>query len=68
MGKTEESSVIEQATYSWFGVDGERVSIYPDGTVEVQEGERSFRAKPHSWVLAAETFNRTYGPTKHTPD
>ena len=51
----------EIPTFSWFGgetMDGDlRVSIYEDGTVEIQHGKRVFRAHPAIWADAAETFN-----------
>lgn len=47
----------EIPTLSWFGAEtmggNQRVSVYADGTVEIQHGDLVFRALPASWVLAA---------------
>lgn len=48
--------MAEIATHSWFyGPD--RVSIYPDNTVEIQSGDRAYRATFARWVEAAEMVN-----------
>jgi len=52
----------ETPTFSWFGEEtmggSQRVSIYSDGTVEIQHGDLSFRAVPAEWVLAAAAANK----------
>jgi hypothetical protein len=48
--------VNEIPIYTWFGgtiSEGSRVSIYKDGTVEIQQGEASFRASPAAWAEMA---------------
>lgn len=47
----------EIAAMSWFGADGQRVSVYKDGTVEIQWDKHSYRATPHLWVRAAIELN-----------
>lgn len=47
----------EIPTLSWFGEETgagkQRVSVYADGTVEIQHGDLVFRAVPAEWVLVA---------------
>jgi hypothetical protein len=52
--------VSEIPIYSRFAGE-DRVSIYSDGSVEIQHEGRSYRAMPERWVEAAEATNRLYG-------
>lgn len=58
----------EIPAFSWFGADAEtvggsqRVSIYADGTVEIQHGNRVYRALPAKWILAAAATNGDLTP------
>jgi hypothetical protein len=55
----ESAMLVGLPIYSWFsgGESGLRVSLYPDGSVELQEGRASFRAPISRWMEAARIVN-----------
>jgi hypothetical protein len=55
----ESAMLVGLPIYSWFsGGDSRlRVSVYPDGSVELQEGCASFRASISRWMEAARIVN-----------
>ncbi len=50
----------ELAPYNWFS-GGDRVSIYEDGTLEIQHEGVAYRAPFWKWVDAAEYDNLEHG-------